>query len=128
MRQDEQLERVPMGWFDNVDGNLVVICIPALIVLGLTLGEWCDRRDVLYICPRCGRRGGDKLPITEEWLLELGCTWCPCNIHGTPDTDLLHPTGLQFWKADDRWACLDPQVENLRTRGDVIDLLRLTSY
>lgn len=64
--------------------------------------------------------------ITEEWLLSLGCKWCPCNVHDTPDTDLMHPLGLQFWRIDDaRWGCVDPQVENLRTCGDVFDLIRL---
>jgi len=67
--------------------------------------------------------------ITKEWLLSLGCKWCPCNIHGTPDTDLLHPSGLQFWGIDDaKWGCVDPQAENLRTCGDVLDLIRLAGY
>jgi hypothetical protein len=64
--------------------------------------------------------------ITEDWLVSLGCTWCPCNIHGTPRADLMHPSGLQFWKIDEgKWGCVDPQAENLRTCGDVFDLIRM---
>lgn len=91
-----------------------------------------DERTLAYLaCELIREHEERQLPVDAAWLLSLGCTMVPCNVHGTPDTDFRHPSGLQFWELNNgrgvvEWCCVDPQVEGFKTRGDVLDLLRMT--
>lgn len=36
----------------------IAITFSVGLVCGVLLGTWLDRNDILYVCHRCGRRGG----------------------------------------------------------------------
>jgi hypothetical protein len=45
---------------------LFFVCFVVGIIAGLILGNWLDQRDVLYSCPRCKVRGGQRAIRVES--------------------------------------------------------------
>lgn len=92
--------------------------------------DWClsQQMEALKFIEDSIREHDERqLPVDGEWLLSLGCTMVPCNVHGTPDADFKHPSGLQFWEHNGtgEWCCVDPQFEGFKTRGVILDLLQM---